>query len=327
MDDLISIIIPVHNAEKTICRCMESLLQQTYSNIECIFIDDGSTDHSAELISHYLSDPRIQYQYQQNKGVSSARNKGIKAALGKYILFVDSDDCIEANACEKLISAYQEADVELVICGLKIYKGGCLLRTPHLDREVVSLDRYKAYWRLRRINLGPCNKLYLREKIPALFDESLSLGEDTKFVLDYLGKCSKVSVIPDCLYHVHLDNDSSLNRKYREDRLDMLISVRCYECQCLKNRYPTENIHQIYEEFFLDLHVILTAIIRNKKNCRSLFRHNILKYDYSSIKQYTKFDRWYYRFFSGLVVHKNVIGLILLLKMRVFIERIILANG
>lgn len=327
MNDLISIVIPVYNAEKTICRCAESLLQQTYTNIECIFIDDGSTDHSSEMISHYLTDPRAKYMYQHNKGVSSARNEGIKAAAGKYIMFVDSDDCIESNACEKLISAYSQAAVELVVCGLNIYRGGILLRTPHLDRGVVSLNQYQTYWNLRRINLGPCNKLYLKEKITSLFDESLSLGEDTKFVLDYLRNCDNVHIISDCLYNVYLDNDASLNRKYRDDRLDMLISVRQYECQWLKERYRTDDIHQIYEEFFLDLHVILCAIIRNKKDCRELFQRNIAKFDYSSIKNYTKFGRAYYRLFSGLVVHNNVFCLIILLKIRVLAEKMIFRNG
>lgn len=109
LDTLISVIIPVYNVEKYLKECIESVLEQTYSNLEILLIDDGSTDKSLEICESYANiDERIVVIHQINKGLSSARNIGIENACGEYLVFVDSDDCINKMMIEKLYIALKK---------------------------------------------------------------------------------------------------------------------------------------------------------------------------------------------------------------------------
>lgn len=118
--NLITVVVPVYNAEKTINRCVDSILNQTYSNLELLLIDDGSTDRSGELCRQYADgDQRVRYYYQENSGVSSARNQGIDLAQGEYVSFVDSDDWLELNALEALFEAADRYDADCVIPRMK----------------------------------------------------------------------------------------------------------------------------------------------------------------------------------------------------------------
>src|SRR5690625_639570 len=111
---LVTIIIPVYNVEKYIEECINSILEQTYSNIEIIAIDDGSTDNSLKILKQYSSDKLYIYKHDKNKGQAAARNLGIEVSNGEYILFVDSDDLIRKDAVEILIMEMQKNDVSLI---------------------------------------------------------------------------------------------------------------------------------------------------------------------------------------------------------------------
>ena len=134
MSELISVIIPVYKVEKYLNKCIESVVKQTYKNIEIIIIDDGSPDMCPEMCDEWArKDARIKVIHQQNKGLSSARNIGIKKAIGDYILFVDSDDYIDNYACEKLIK-YAEG-VDLVVAEATIYEPGKVIHRCHTNLE------------------------------------------------------------------------------------------------------------------------------------------------------------------------------------------------
>ena len=114
---MVSVIIPVYNVEKYIDECLKSVVSQTYKNIEVIIINDGSTDKSEEIIRSYLDKyENITYIYQQNKGVSEARNLGLKNATGDYVLFVDSDDYIHKSMIEKMYNNAKYIN-QIYICG------------------------------------------------------------------------------------------------------------------------------------------------------------------------------------------------------------------
>lgn len=112
--DLVSIIVPVYNVEQYLKDCLDSILQQSYPNIEIIIINDGSTDGSKEAVIPFLSDKRVKYIEQENKGLSGARNTGLKSALGKYIVFVDSDDYIEKNMLKEVVFLMKTYSLDLV---------------------------------------------------------------------------------------------------------------------------------------------------------------------------------------------------------------------
>ena len=315
----ISIIVPMYNSEKTIQRCLDSIILQNYPNIEILVIDDGSSDKSAEIIKSYLKGKvNIKYFYQRNKGVSAARNLGINRSTGAYVMFVDSDDYIEPNTCSIAMSKFSE-EIDLVIFGLNVCKNGKLLRNPHLEDRIIELRKdIDEYWYLRKINLGPCNKIYKKILIKQLFDETLSLGEDTKFVLDYMRNVNYIFSCSECLYNVSLDNSNSLNRKYNECRLDMLLKIRREEFVFLRDLYPSSKDARIYEEYFYNLHAVLVDIFMNNNelNKKDLLRKNIDKYDFTYIYKQVYFNKLYYRIFSFLVVKKYFLLLYLLLKLR-----------
>lgn len=123
---LVSIIVPIYNVETYLPKCLDSLINQTYSNIEIICVNDGSPDNSSEILEKYAqNDKRIKIINQENKGLSGARNTGIENAKGEYILFVDSDDWIELNTCEKLYNIVKEKNCDIVTFILKsVYDSG-----------------------------------------------------------------------------------------------------------------------------------------------------------------------------------------------------------
>ena len=124
MEDLISVIVPIYNVEKYINRCIDSIIEQTYTNLEIILVDDGSTDNSGSICDEYAKkDNRIKVIHKENGGVSSARNVGLDTAIGQYITFVDSDDYIEKKYCEILLKTLKKQKADCVACGYnRIYK-------------------------------------------------------------------------------------------------------------------------------------------------------------------------------------------------------------
>lgn len=122
MNPVISIIVPTYNARNYLSRCIDSLINQTFSHFEIIIVDDGSTDSSLEILNKYQSRfSHIKVLHQKNSGQSVARNNGLKVASGNYIMFVDSDDWVELDICEKLYNLIIEGDSDIAICGINNY--------------------------------------------------------------------------------------------------------------------------------------------------------------------------------------------------------------
>lgn len=133
---MISIIVPIYNVEKELSRCLYSLINQTYGNIEIILVNDGSTDGSLNICYEYQkSDKRITLINKENGGLSDARNYGIDAAKGEYILFVDSDDYLEHDACEKLLQGMQNDDIDFVVGALREVKSAYVSYQKHSNLE------------------------------------------------------------------------------------------------------------------------------------------------------------------------------------------------
>ena len=202
---MISIIVPVYQAEKTIKRCIESVLCQTYRNLELILIDDGSTDMSGKICDEYAKkDNRIIVVHIENSGVSNARNVGLKKASGKYREFLDSDDSLDKNACEILVNSIVESGAELVICGHKIYKNGKYVSSVGINRKYNTKEElikdFEYLYNEMYFN-PPWNKIFLRSKIKYLFDRRFTLGEDAIFNLNYIFDINKIVFIDNDIYN------------------------------------------------------------------------------------------------------------------------------
>lgn len=145
---LITVIVPVYNVEKYLRRCLDSIIRQTYQNLEILCIDDGSIDNSGEICEQYVArDARIKVIHQENQGLSTARNKGLDTATGEYIAFVDSDDYIAADVLEQLYQSAVSSDATCVICGYNcVDSNGSILSTY----SVHSVQQYSGVESLRR---------------------------------------------------------------------------------------------------------------------------------------------------------------------------------
>lgn len=234
---MISIVVPVYKSEKTLAGCLDSLLAQTYTDIEVICVIDGSPDSCGDICDAYAAkDARVKSIKRENGGVSSARNRGIDEATGEYLMFVDSDDTVEPDYCEKMWKAHQETDAELVICGFHHWYVGRDVKKVPSNPGVYKTENYGADF-LKLYQEGflnmPWNKLFKKE-FAGRFDTSLSLGEDLLFNMNYLEKCSKVAVIPDALInYIQEEKGNTLSTKKRDNKLEIASKV----CAGVQNYY------------------------------------------------------------------------------------------
>lgn len=212
---LVSIIIPMYNAASTIATCIESIQKQTYSLIEIIVINDGSTDTSMDIVKEIQQhDKRIELFTQENQGVSAARNEGIRHARGVFIQFVDADDWIEPTMTAQL-TEQMEKGVDLGICGYQTAK------TKIKPAKTCIKNRknwLQAIGNLYAQNLlqSPCNKIYRRQLIQTKniqFQYDLSIGEDFLFNLAYLTYTNKLALLATTPYNYERTKDS-LTRTY-----------------------------------------------------------------------------------------------------------------
>ena len=222
---LISVIVPVYNAEKYLHRCVDSILNQTYKNLEIILIDDGSKDSSGTICDAYAAkDSRIKVIHQKNFGVSAARNAGLDAAFGDYITFVDSDDSIKADMLEKLVSKLQRENADLVICGSLIDNGIRLTKHPKKCKEKIysTEELMKDYVCADWIFTGPCNKLYKYELFNDIRFPEFRAHEDAFIMHHILGQCKKAVFIEKYLYIQYLRQNSTERSKFSQDKLTLL---------------------------------------------------------------------------------------------------------
>ncbi|MCI7766514.1 MAG: glycosyltransferase [Oscillospiraceae bacterium] len=221
MNDLISIIIPVFRVEKYLPRCIESVMAQTYKNIEIILVDDGSPDSSGRICDEYAAkDPRIRVIHKDNGGVSSARNAGLDIAEGKYICFVDSDDYIHENYARRLYSAVSEKNADIASCGFFRYADGVMLKKQkHQYPDAVEYNSSQHFYDLFCNDFRasvPWNKIYRSDIIrenKIKFPEDIRPGEDSLFVARYSGYARCAVFISDALY-VYADCETSVCRTF-----------------------------------------------------------------------------------------------------------------
>ncbi len=195
----ISIIIPVYNAEKYLNKCIDSCINQTFKDLEIIMVDDGSIDNSSSIIKNY-SDKRIKYYKNTNHGIGYTRNFGIEKASSEFIMFLDSDDYLELEACSKLYSYAISNNLDLVICDFYRIIDNKVLEEKLPTFNNTTLKETPSL--LSDINLSPWNKFYKKSLIidnKIKFIENLKY-EDAPFVSFALDKAKNIGKIDECLY-------------------------------------------------------------------------------------------------------------------------------
>lgn len=213
----ISIIIPVYNAESTIKNTLESLLQQTYKNIEIVCVDDGSSDDSLRILNDYSNayPERIKVIHQENKGVSVARNTGIDAANGEILMFVDADDNLTTRACERISEVFRDGTIEVFTFGFVCRPEEAMplgmskeLRPPektysHFHPDLLFKDKSRPYI----CRTAVTKQLIYREHIR--FEPDITLGEDQIIYFLLYPLANKIALSPEQLYIYNMNNESA----------------------------------------------------------------------------------------------------------------------
>ncbi|NMA49687.1 MAG: glycosyltransferase family 2 protein [Tissierellia bacterium] len=219
-NQLVSIIVPIYNSYNKLYQCLKSIQNQTYHNIEVLLINDGSSDDSCKICEEFCKiDNRFKYFYQDNAGVSSARNVGIELSNGTYIQFVDSDDYIKEEMTENMVKYIQ--NVDWVFCGIEmgINKNLGTLNMPNfrMDKNNFFINFSDFYRSI--VFQGPCNKLYLSSIIKSnniRFDVNFSIAEDSQFNARYLKFINNIQYVNE-KYYIYYNNNSSLTHLYSEN--------------------------------------------------------------------------------------------------------------
>lgn len=273
-NDIVSIIIPIYNSEKNIKKCLESIINQTYTNLEIILIDDGSTDNSIEVCQEYKDD-RIKVYKEKNSGPSTARNLGLKQCNGNYIVFVDSDDYIEKNMIEIMLKEIKSDDYDICICGYYLVsnslkkKINITINDNKNFKEIVFDYKNNVYGYL-------WNKMLKKNIIEKKFREDISICEDELFLLDNSNYIKKITFVKEPLYN-YISNESSLiNSCILSDKKISELDALIYIVNANVNR-TTNNIKKC---MFIHKYIYFLGIA-NKEQRRKIinkYKKTYLKY-------------------------------------------------
>ena len=255
----ISIIIPVFNRAGSLGRCLDSILNQSFTNIEILVIDDGSTDGSDSIINRIaVSDNRVHYVRKNHHGVSSARNRGIEIAHGKYLMFIDADDEIENNYLTNIVNKAISSEADILIWGIKHCStdGRTIDWNPELnglfDRKsflsAFPVEQYGKHEGLYGFVSNKLVKMDILQSFGLRFDTTLSLMEDYSFFLDCYAHCSSFYCFSETGYH-YIQNGSDNSQRHKDGSYEQLISVqtKCLNLLIGDNALTQQNESHIFD--------------------------------------------------------------------------------
>ena len=292
--DLISIIIPVYNEEIHLERCINSIINQTYKNMESILVNDGSTDQSGEICDKIAkNDKRIKVIHKKNSGVSDTRNMGINNANGKYITFIDSDDYIDNKMIEKLYINLKENESDISICGFKrINEKKQILYETKTKKINLNKREFLDELMIEKIFIGSLwGKLYKKEFFEKnKLDKKLRIAEDLDLLIRIGEESKKISVLGENLYYYY-DNAKSVTKNSNFEKYSDELKV-------LEKNFNNKNISKklIYSRY-LKLNTCLFYNFRkndkeNAEYCKKIIKNTQLNKglnNYFTFKQKIKY--------------------------------------
>lgn len=226
MNSLISIVVPVYNAEPFLSECIESILKQTYTNFELLLINDGSLDNSASICMQYCNcDSRIRYFEKPNEGVSATRNIGLKHASGQYVTFIDSDDIVKSDYLQSLID---NSNSDLVVSGFVSLHNNQTIREVKFPNSTIDLSNYNPTLD-KVLTFGtPWAKLFKLEilrKYNIQFNPKLSLHEDHLFYFEYIKHIHNITTTDKVQYvYINRSNGQSLSRDLKQNSQNKFLA-------------------------------------------------------------------------------------------------------
>lgn len=237
---LISVIVPIYKVEEYLDRCVESIVNQTYRNLEIILVDDGSPDNCPKMCDRWVErDNRIKVAHKENGGLSDARNAGMSFATGEIISFIDSDDWIELDMFEKMLNRMQNDNSDMVSCGVKwVEEDGSLIRDVTSEDEVLDITAaMKELLNDSKLKQHVWNKIYKFDLIKDIPFEKGKYHEDVFWSYQIVGRTKKVSVVKESFYNYVQRSNSIMGESYSEKRLDALDANKL-RCEYMKEHFP-----------------------------------------------------------------------------------------
>lgn len=312
IDGPLSVIVPVYKVEPYLDRCVDSIVNQTYTNLEIILVDDGSPDRCPQMCDEWAQrDSRLRVIHKENGGSSDARNVGIAAATGKYLAFVDSDDYIAANMYKTMIAALERTNSDIACCGRYIVTAETKKAMHCMDRETVftNTEAIKEMLLGGYIDESPCDKLYRRELFSGIVYPKGETNEDVVVTPRLFDRSSKIVYVGTPLYYYcqnpgsitkssysrkkrvvlkHLDEIKNFLEQVHPDLLVYFDALQGRYCQStlyllLDNKAVYKTYQNDYQEFYL----------RFKKSFRGMNR--LVKIDMAEkIKGFLIYCKLYY---------------------------------
>lgn len=296
MKELVSVIVPVYNVEKYLEECINSIIKQTYRNIEIILVDDGSIDKSGEICDRYLKlDERIKVIHKENKGLSDTRNVGIDYAKGKYICFIDSDDCIDNRYVEILYNSCVKNNCKISQCDYVEFMDGQdmpeMQEVEIKEKSFTSEEMLEGIYNENHIrNIIAVNKLYERELFNNVKYTVGKIHEDESTTYKLFLNCNMIAYVDKQLYFYRKRNDSITGQAFSLKKLDYV--------EALEERI---------------------TILKNK-NMKKLYALTLKEYAYILLSYYNKFKKYlpkekeerkklikkYRRIVKKIIVQKNL---------------------
>lgn len=280
---LVSIIVPVYNVEYYLKQCLDSVINQTYKDIEIILIDDGSTDNSGKICEEYAKkDARIKFFRQKNKGLSAVKNRGIETASGDYIMFIDSDDYADVQLCEKLLDALTEQDSDMAVCHYSyIGDDGELLSTsdfggyrPFPDSVLTGNDYIESICRYgSMICVVSWNKIYKKSVFKNLRFAEGKLSEDELIIHHIADACSRIAIISGQYYYYRIRKGSITNTEHLVKRLDNTYALLDRLNFIKERNYGAEFILELEKEIINDFIRSIRMLDKNNKEHKTEVKH------------------------------------------------------
>ncbi|MFR6245818.1 MAG: glycosyltransferase family 2 protein [Romboutsia timonensis] len=322
MDEkLVSIIIPIYNSEKYLKKCIDSILEQKYNNLEIILINDGSTDNSGKICDRLaIEDKRIKVIHKLNEGVSIARNKGLEMAKGEYIFFIDSDDYIDENIIKDMIS--YSRDYDIVKVSYKFIENGKITKVVSNNLSYKKDEYIKA---IISSNIGGHSWGYLlkRSTLEGIyFDKNTSCMEDTVFIISCILKSKSIKCINSSYYNYRI-NENGITCS--SDRIFKNINDYMYSVDKIKEIIDNSDIKYNCNYDILRKKVILieaeVSKIKKKEEIKILFKNKMIKDELNNIFNSTKINLAY-RIFIYIVVNEKYNLTMLYIKIRRLMKNI-----
>lgn len=282
----ISIIVPVYNSEKYLEECIESVLNQSYKNIELILINDGSTDDSYNICKKYLKyDSRVKVIDKENQGVSIARNEGIRISTGKYIIFMDSDDFwIGEDSLKEIIESFRgEPDVALFGSVKYLEKSNIFVNDMHTNVTGENkIDIFNSFSRQGIFLGGVWDKIIKRSLIVdnlIYFNNDLISSEDIDWNMEVIMKCKKVQVIDKVMYGYRKQNEASVTSRIRKKNIeDLFFTIKKWSDKGASSLYDENISSMILEIMSYEYSVLMALVGKFKKQLSKEFINEVKSY-------------------------------------------------